>query len=290
MSRGTANITTKLAKSIEDGDHYEALQMYKTLYFRNMGFKKYDTVLELMLSGTNAMLKNSHINAAIELSSLWFEALTTSGKPISKDILENIKQIYTLLAPQNEGNTKQIFIKNSFKWIASKKDKEAERELHGFFGVMFFQEQDFASSSKHFTKSSAPKEFANMLAEWSNHGLPSEKDLFLFRAILQTLTQNNVITARETLSFFLSDHQLNTPLINFARFLVMIIDNKETYKFFDMLKKNYEPFLKRDPQLLVLLDQISQQYYNVGGSTNNSGMGGLFQGLLRGLMTDAPPS
>jgi hypothetical protein len=130
-----------------------------------------------------------------------------------------------------------------------------------------------------------------MLSEWSSLGNPTEKDLFIFRAILQTLTQNNVITARETLSYFLSTNPLNTPLINFARFLVMIIDNKETYKFFDMLKKNYDPFLKRDPQLIPLLDQISLQYYNVPGSSSNSGMGGLFQGLLRGLMTDpASPS
>ena len=34
LNRGTQRVLSKLQKSIEDGDHYDAHQMIKTLYFR----------------------------------------------------------------------------------------------------------------------------------------------------------------------------------------------------------------------------------------------------------------
>jgi hypothetical protein len=34
LNRGTRRVLSKLEKSIEDGDHYEAHQMIRTLYFR----------------------------------------------------------------------------------------------------------------------------------------------------------------------------------------------------------------------------------------------------------------
>jgi hypothetical protein len=63
--------------------------------------------------------------------------------------------------------------------------KRGDPELQLMLARAYRAAGDFVHSAKHFLHAENPKEFAEMLFEWSQQGYPSESDLFLARAVLQ---------------------------------------------------------------------------------------------------------
>ena len=114
-------------------------------------------------------------------------------------------EIYSKFGPKNS-TAKISFIKRVLKWSKpqeqvktiegseeERKKKEEERQecekvnvlLHTKLAESYANQKEFAEAAVHFIRGDDADSFGKMLVEWSQEGNPSERDLFITRAVLQ---------------------------------------------------------------------------------------------------------
>lgn len=98
-NRGASRVLTKLRQSIEAGNYYEAHQMYKTLYFRYIGQKKYDECLELLFEGANTFVDLDQCSSSADLCTLIIDTLVKSSKQNEETHLNRLCEIFELIGP-----------------------------------------------------------------------------------------------------------------------------------------------------------------------------------------------
>jgi len=109
--------------------------------------------------------------------------------------------------------------------------------------------QDYGASQKHWLHSHHPREFAQILLEWSKKGLLGERDLYIARAVLQYLCLEDIDGANACFETYMdiqrstsgassaaaavpspqssdaeakdSSDPLRSPLVNFIRFRML---------------------------------------------------------------------
>lgn len=76
---GVSRVLAKLDLSIEEGNYYEAHQMYRTLYFRYTLQRKYDECLELLHKGSIKLIGKQQETSAADLGLLILDTLEKRG-------------------------------------------------------------------------------------------------------------------------------------------------------------------------------------------------------------------
>jgi len=281
------NVLKRLEASVKEGKYYDAQQMYKTLYHRYSGQQKYQDVKNLLISGAYTMLQYGQYNQGSELGLLLLE---TYNKTRTKPTSENFGPILNIFALFPDQNTeakaaKETMMKEAIRWSIEQGDnKFGTPELHTAFAISYQRQKEFGKSLKHFVKGNDPKQFANMLAEWSSETYPGERDLLISRAVLQYLCLSNlkdaIVVYDVSMSLVSSLAKSPTPLINYIRFLLLTLQ-RDAVPLFEMLRKKYKPSIERDPDFQIYLDHIALVFYNVQPP---KGMGNVFENLLKSFM------
>jgi len=286
-TKGISKVEGKLEKSIQDGQYYEAQQMYKTLYFRYTSQKKYSDVISLLTNGAINQLTHHHWNEGTELALLLLSTYNQLHTKVTQESLEPIIKMSSLYDGNSEdANTaKQSLLQAAIKWTAAEgENKQGEPVLHNLCAESYWRQGSHAKAQKHFLRGNQPELFAQMLAEWacSPSLLPNERDLLLARGVLKYLCFGNLKDANilfETVLKLIPDFP-QTPLINFVRFLLLTLE-RDAYPLFDMLRQKYKPSLDHDPSLHQYLGHIGQVFFNVkpaGGNSFNDFLKSLFSG------------
>jgi len=120
-----------------------------------------------------------------------------------------------------------------------------------------------------------------MLNEWAGKGYSSEADLFLARAILGLLVLRNMRDANAVYSEVTKGVAALTPMHNFLRFLLLVLE-RDAAPLFQDLRKRYAPTIDRDGGLNMFLDAIGESYYKIKPTQN--GFAGMMQDMMKGLM------
>ena len=96
---GVNAILAKLEKNINDGDYYQALQLYRSLYqrfknnfmqtklnlFRYTAKKRYQVLREMLTDGAVLMLHKRQVNAGTELAMFLIEHYNKANVPVTKE-------------------------------------------------------------------------------------------------------------------------------------------------------------------------------------------------------------
>ncbi|CAM9224647.1 unnamed protein product [Chrysoparadoxa australica] len=212
--RKAESISSRLKSRIEDGDYYEAAQLYKSSAARLNAQGKAQQSMELVTEGAVAMAKKEKLNAATELGLLLVESLEKEDQVITEEsghLLVSIAEAYPHACVEQVS-----FLKAAVRWsgpsllpsmlrlrlllarglLATNEPGLAARQ----FGASVALEGKVASSNgddgtanKSSTDVSANEtgdfinEYADMIKAWSKQGYGSERDLFLCRAVLHLL-------------------------------------------------------------------------------------------------------
>ena len=72
---GTERVLSKLKSSIENNNYYEAHQMYRTLYFRYLGQKKYTELQSLLYDGAVLLFSHDEVASGTDLAKLYIDTL-----------------------------------------------------------------------------------------------------------------------------------------------------------------------------------------------------------------------
>ena len=73
--RGVNRVLTKLDQSINEGNYYEAHQMYRTLYFRYTGQRKFEECLNLLYDGAIKLIAKKQETSGADLGLLLVDTL-----------------------------------------------------------------------------------------------------------------------------------------------------------------------------------------------------------------------
>lgn len=264
----------KIESLLQSKKYYDAQQLFQSLYSRYMIRKKFDEALDLVYEGTCLFLKENQISVAGELSLLLIEGYVKSKKSIDSQSLSRINTIVDGFG--KKGIDFQInFLKKSIKWTASVGDNPyGVPKLHHTLAKFYRSKKDYSSAQRHFLHSDETDEHCEMLVEWSDQGFISERDLFIAKTTLQYICLENLDGANSVFTkycayFSSRDMALESPLINFIKFLLLVVE-RDAHPLFDMLRQKYKISLSRESKFNVYLDKIGEVYFGVKPISSNS--------------------
>ncbi|CAK9814267.1 Golgi to ER traffic protein 4 homolog [Anthophora plagiata] len=284
-------VLAKLEASINSENYYEAHQMYRTLYFRYIGQKKYSELLELLYNGSTLLLQHEQHVSGADLGILFINVLTQSGTEPSEDYFEKIANLFRIMSPLLP--ERDVFIQSALRWsIKGTEYKTGHPDLHQKIARVFWKENNYTMARQHFIHSRDGPGCAALLVELHERGgYTSEIDLFIAQAVLQYLCLQNKATAQEVFnSYTLLHPNISSgppyllPLLNFLFFLLKTVDSGN-FAVFTVLCERYQISLNRDPCYQQYLDKIGQLYCNVPSPRpHNQGLfGSLLQSLFNGV-------
>nr|CAI5850683.1 unnamed protein product [Callosobruchus analis] len=313
--RGISRVLEKLEKSVKDGNFYEAHQMYRTLYFRYLGQKKYKELKDMLYNGSLLFLEHDQQLSGADLAILLVDALEKS---------EENDYMTKLSASTPERDT---FLAHAIRW-SSKGSTHGHPTLHRVISVfntmvvyklnrnccslsialVYWEEKNYAQARHHFIYSQDGKSCAKLLIEFHmTQGFKGEADLFVAQAVLQYLCLKNKNTANQTFASYTEQHPRIRrsgppylfPLLNFIWFCFRLLrGNSQIFisisaqpflkiiqkiQTFAVLCEQYEPSIKRDPCYVQYLDKIGQIFFGVQPPRQERS-GGLFGNFFESFL------
>ncbi|XP_017881119.1 Golgi to ER traffic protein 4 homolog [Ceratina calcarata] len=284
-NRSIRRVLTKLEATIDSGNYYEAHQMYRTLYFRLLGQKKYSELLKLLYNGSCILLQHERHASGADLGILFVNVLTQSGTEPSEEYFEKIINLFSLMSPLSP--ERDVFVQSALRWsIKATEHKIGHPDLHQKIAHVFWKEKNYPMARLHFIYSKDGFGCAEMLVELhEQRGYTNEIDLFIAQVVLQYLCLQNKATAQEVFDYYTTQHpKINSgppyllPLLNFLFFLLKTIDSGKL-AVFTVLCEQYQISLNRDPCYRHYLDKIGQLFFNVPSPRPRNQ--GLFSTLLQ---------
>merc|ERR1712150_294390 len=95
--RGASRVLAKLQKSVDEGNYYEAHQMYRTLYFRYNAQSKYAEAVDLLYNGSLTLLNANQYSSGADLALLLIDTLEKSKTPPKDDIVAKVGKLHKLI-------------------------------------------------------------------------------------------------------------------------------------------------------------------------------------------------
>lgn len=184
-NHGVQRVLTKLEASINSENYYEAHQMYRTLYFRYLGQKKYSELLELLYNGSTLLLQHEQHASGADLGILFINVLTQSGTEPSQVYFEKITNLLCIMSSSSP--ERDIFIHSALRWsIRGNEYKTGHPDLHQKIAQVFWKEKNYIMARQHFIHSKDGSGYAAMLVELhEQRGYINEIDLFIAQAVFQ---------------------------------------------------------------------------------------------------------
>lgn len=289
--RGVKKVLLKLETSINNGDYYEAHQMYRTLYFRYLAQKKYNETLQLLYNGSFLLLQKEQYTSGAELGILFIDVLVKADEKPSQSHFQKIITLLSMMTPTLA--EREVYIQKALQWsITGTNYKNGHPYFHRRLAQVFWNEKNYQMAKQHFMYTKDGSGCASMIIEiHSQHGYSNEIDLFIARIVLQYLCLHNKASADEAFKTYVSQHpQIQggppfiLPLLNFIFFLLKTIEMRKL-SLFTYLCEQYQPCLSKDPSFFEYLERISQLFFGVKAMNDNR-RGGVFGSFLQSLFNN----
>lgn len=283
----------KLEACIDCGNYYEAHQMYRTLYFRYQGQKRYAELKELLYNGAVKLLRLDQCNSGADLANLLVDVLVQSDTEPCDEQIERLGSLFALLAPHSP--ERSTFLARALQWSAGKEQPaRGHPQLHRLVALTLWKEKNYPEARHHFVHSTDGDGCAAMLIEFQmTKGYSCEIDLFIAQTVFQYLCLRNPSTASVVFLAYTRRHPsvhpgppYYMPLLNFLWCLLLAVETRKL-AVFTVLCEHYQPTISRDPTYPQYLDKIGQLFFGLPPPPKPQGMfGNLIQTLLGGLEDD----
>lgn len=155
------------------------------------------------------------------------------------------------------------------------------------------KEQNYEQARYHYLLSKDGVGCAKILIQLSAKAFNSEVDMILVQVVLNLLVLNEKGTALETFDYYTKYHPkirtyqppFHTPLLNFAYFLLHIIDEKKLQAF-TTLCELYKTALECDPAYIQQIEKIGISYFDAPVKRQQMQGGGLFGNFFNTLFQE----
>ncbi|CAG8696903.1 2834_t:CDS:2 [Cetraspora pellucida] len=228
--KGTDKVLEKLKESVENGNYYEAHQMYRTVCRRTYLSLRLVLLLcsetsnkHLLYSGAQTLLKHKQTGSGVDLSLYLIDAYNDEEMAVNDESRARIIQLL-LLFPSDEPGRKR-FIDSAVRasnhlhfshisWSVKFGENPAgDPELHHFVAELLYKDKMYSEAEPHFLAGTAEssKVYGRMLAEWSSQDHPSKIGAYIARAVLQYLCLRSIRDAKFAFESFIADLTEKVP-------------------------------------------------------------------------------
>eukprot|EP00298_Acanthocystis_sp_HF-20_P003879 c14222_g1_i2.p1 GENE.c14222_g1_i2~~c14222_g1_i2.p1 ORF type:complete len:294 (+),score=115.08 c14222_g1_i2:60-941(+) len=277
-----SSIIDAAKKKIEQGDAYEAEQLFKVASARMCSHNDYDGARKLLISGSKEMILSGNGSCASALAEMSVKVCVngkiSENESTLNDFIDLIKSF-----PEGVDLSHLYFFGQILEWSGTTgKHKKGNPKLHDVIAPHFERKKKYGIAAVHYAQGTDALKYLQMIVIYSKDVYSTERDLLLCRAVFHYLVIRKV---PEATTLFLNAMQNHgevfgiSPLIRFTNFLLQAINKKESVGIFKLLKQKYEPSIQRDPALVQMLNVIGTNYF---ASTQGNPM---FQNMLRNMMT-----
>jgi len=272
-----------LEEHIASGNYYEAHQVLKSQVARKKSRKKYKEAAAMAAKGCKLLLENGQSDSATDLGKQMLDLYAEAGINESDASLATVLDICSSFPSDASAVTaRTTLIKAAIKWSTKTGEySHGNPKLHNMAAASFAQHGMYEKAQAHFLRGDEPTAFSEMLSQWSAQGYASEQDLFLARAVLGYIVLKNLRDANTVYECTLRTVREQTPMHNFLKFLLLVLE-RDAAPLFQDLRKRYAPTIDRDPSLNMFLDAIGQTFYNIRPA--QSGLAGMMGEMMKSFM------
>lgn len=301
---GVQKSLERINAQVAAGAFYEAQQMYKTVYHRYKSRKQLQDSYIVLTAGAVQQLASNQVNCGMELANMLLDAYAAAQEPANaqtlasiQTILEALPQPLQLADPDSTSELEETgrFVMAALKWANKQGAATAVQHIHDTYAAWIYAAygwRQFSKAALHYSRGADAAAYAAALAAVSSQAGGQEADLFVTRAVLQTLACAHAATkdrqlkhAADVLDACKQQQPAltNTPLIHFCGLLLQALALRKP-SLVTLLQSRYQPSLDLDSSFDAFLSSIEQTYFNImpAGGSGGGLLGGLLKSLLEG--------
>ncbi|KAI8927851.1 hypothetical protein BC831DRAFT_450721 [Entophlyctis helioformis] len=301
---GVQKTLEKLRKSVQDGNYYEAHQMYHSACQRLLKQKKPADAIELLHSGILNMVEHDQTGSAIDLAERLLDVLDGQQTALDDSARDHLVEIFLAFPLQSAGCDQ--FTRLCIRW--SSKNPQfplGDPSLHHVFGSRYFKEQQYYDAESHFVYGTidSAKALGIMAFEWSRQDTSIDAGYFINRAVLQLLAINRIDEAKAAFTSFVASFRDANPdavtdtiaigsgqdfsvyssaHMSFVELTLEAIDRNAGDVLSNMLTA-FRPLLAQDPFVLQMAEVVAGNLFNVGPRRKQVNP---FAEIMKGLFAD----
>lgn len=284
-SAATNKAIERLGASIDSGDLYQALQIFKTQHSRAKKKGDIKQATELAFRGAKLMLEKGEVNSGSELSRDFVDLLKSQPDVEYDKMVQDLVALdlsFDKLTGEEAARERKRFLKACIDFTKETGHwTMGEPAFHHLTARVALKQQDVMTALKHFVLSAQPEELATTLVAWAKAGPPDEVDLHLARAVLQILCFENLRDANIVRKSFMEAFpELDTPLTRFLGFLLKTLE-RDAYPLFQTLRNKYAQSLAREKSFESYMERIAQVFYGV--APQKSGMASMVEQFMKNM-------
>ncbi|KAI9342820.1 hypothetical protein BDR26DRAFT_858820 [Obelidium mucronatum] len=289
--KGVEEVVTKLKKSVEEGNFYEAHQMYHSVCQRLVTQQKPADAVTLLYSGAVELLNAKQIGSGSDLGLRMIDLFESEKMAVDTESRKKVLDIFQ--AFQDRQNTYcEDFVRRSMKWSGGAGEcPTGDQQLHHAMGTRYFKEKEYYNAEHHFalgTDDSA-KALGRMAFQWSQEGYYEDAGYFIARGALAYLAQKKLHKAHLAYTTFVAELAAANPddvdsiipfnpttgtndnltmtkhsLSNFIGILLFIVQRDGKDEFLRLMQEYKPEVYGFDPYLAQLFERIAGIYFGLG--------------------------
>ena len=284
---GVRRALEKLAASLDAGDTYSSLQLFKTQHARAKKRGDWADALGLAHGGAAAILQRGDAVAGAELAVDYINIAATKPPADLDERLVELDALFGKIPPSDDvTRERKRFLSAAIEASSSVGGAWAHGEprLHKSAALMALKEGNYPVVARHMLVSDDSANAASFIVAWARRGPDSEVDLHLTRFLLQLLALGDLRGAQAFHAAFVAQFpQLDTPLTHFCD-MVLVVVERHPLALLRHLRTKYARALDRaGPDVFAqLLDDVEAAFYGVVHEDGKGG-GGMMN-ILQSLM------
>ncbi|KAJ8322837.1 hypothetical protein O5D80_008367 [Batrachochytrium dendrobatidis] len=305
-SVGVQKVLLKLSKSVQEGNYYEAHQMYHSVCQRYLKQKKTAEAIELLHNGIFNMLEHKQTGSALDLFERLLDVFDKQTPALSSAHRACILSVFAAF-PLDAVECDQ-FTKLCTRWSIKHQDNPfGDPQIHHMFGSKYFQHYRYYDAESHFVHGNidSAKALGVMAAEWVHVDEAMDQGYPIARAVLQLLVMGKIDDAKIALSTFLKifveDHPnaivstqrlsgrdlpvFTSAYLNFAQLTIECIDRQAGDLYMNLVHF-YTTVLGEDGYMLTIAETIAAAYFDQGPRKKQDNP---LMNMMKGLFA-GPPS
>ncbi|KAI8999787.1 hypothetical protein BC832DRAFT_616368 [Gaertneriomyces semiglobifer] len=285
--RGVDRVLKKLATAVQDGNYYEAHQMYHSVSRRYLKQGKVTDAVELLYQGAKNMLVKDQLGSAADLAQRLLEVYDSKHVPMDERSRGRLLDLFHHFPP----HTSQCddYVKLCLRWSTASSCPAGDPQLHHAFATRYYATHHYYEAETHFLYGSldSAKLYAKMCWEWALEGYTTDKGYWVTRGVLGYLALRKLAHARALLSAFTAlatttaDLQAipiptasttttgatgvvhlyrASPLLNYCQLVVLTVE-KDARDGFWALRRQYREVIDADEYLAVLVGRVAEAWF-----------------------------
>lgn len=292
-NRGVEKLIDKIKQSMSERKYYESHQLWRTIYFRLLKQERYLELAEILFDGADQLIRAKQFQSGSDLALLLVEVLSKISFDNRKDFEQWIEKVAGIIEKIDSSVVeRETLIVRAIKWSSTESNLKNPL-MHKLIAKIMAVEQNYEQARHHSLLSKNGAFCAKILIQLSNRALNSEIDMIIVQVVLNLLILKDKSTAMDTFDYYTKYHPqirttnppYTTPLLNFAYFLLNIIDDRKLQAF-NTLCDLYKVALDRDPEYEKKLEKIGIFYFNAPVKKQDIRSGGLFGDLFNQLFQE----